>query len=293
MKPTIPFFITIFLLTYISAFTQDYLPIAQENTIWFMEYTDYSSSTPQLKKYLYFTQGDTLVNNQAYKKLYYQNMEGSSPKIVAGIRDDETEQKTYGIVLTTEDIIGTWLHYSCPSNQEILLYDFKLNIGEYFPSNCVSGGGTVTDTSTTQLYGVSRKTTAISSVYQTWYEGIGSTSGLLSSLWDFSDHQLYDYCQGTFDQCGAPLWLNTNAVLAQERGKVFPNPTAGILTVQVKEYVRNGNMVITDLYGQIVKTYPFDALEQKLEISELASGMYFVQVYNNDRMIYKARVLKQ
>ena len=52
-------------------------------------------------------------------------------------------------------------------------------------------------------------------------------------------------------------------------------------------------MVVTDLYGQIVKRFPFNALEQQFDVSELASAMYFVQVYNNDRMIYKARILKQ
>ncbi len=275
------------------SFGQNNLPIARENTIWFMEYLDNFSSSSQLKKYINFTSGDTLVNNQVYHKLYFQSMEAGTSKLIAGIRHDENSQKTMAILLTNQEILGTWLHLSCSKTDEFELYDFSANIGDVIGKECNTGGGVVTDTSQIDLFRVNRKMMSISSINQIWYEGIGSSSGLLSSIWMFSDHQLYDYCQGSFEECGVQLWLNTNITLAQERGKVFPNPTEDFLTVQVKEYIRNGHLIISDLYGQIVQVSSFEALEKQINIKTLASGMYYVQVLDDVHLIYRGRVLRR
>jgi hypothetical protein len=279
----------IFIAAYCTSFAQNRLPIANEEAIWFMEYTDNGSW--QVKKYINFISGDTIINHKTYYKLYYQSMTIAKSILIAGIRDDEVTGKTMAIALNSEDIVGTWLHLTCSRTDEFELYDFMANIGDIVGKDCNTGGGVVTDTSSIDLFGIHRKLISISSVHQTWYEGIGSSSGVLSSLWDFTHHRLYDYCQGSFEECGVALWLSTNIILAQERGKVFPNPTSGFLTVQVKDYVRDGYLVISDLYGQIVQLGSFNALEQKIDIEKLASGMYYVQVFDGIRLVYRDKVL--
>ena len=291
MKQFLSCTIFFFLVSINLSFAQNYLPIAKENTIWFMEFLDNSSNPPQLKKYINFTSGDTLVNNQVYHKLYFQSMEIGDSKLIAGIRHDQDSKKTMAILLTNSDIIGTWMHLTCSKSDEFELYDFSANVGDVIGKECNTGGGAVTDTSQINLFSIHRKLISLSSINQTWYEGIGSSSGLLSSLWDFSEHQLYDYCEGSFEDCGVQLWLNTNIILAQERGKVFPNPTEGFLTVQVKEYIRNGQLIISDLYGQVVQISSFEALEKRINIDALTSGMYYVQVVDGVRLVYRGRVL--
>lgn len=291
MKQIICYIIFIFFARMNTSFGQNHLPIAKENAIWFMEYLDHSTNTPQLKKYINFTSGDTLVNNQVYHKLYFQSMEIGKAKLIAGIRNDENSGKTKAILLTDTEIIGSWMDLTCSKTDEFELYDFSANIGETVGKECNTGGGVVSDTSKINLFGIERKLMTISSINQTWYEGIGSSSGLLSSLWNFSEYQLYDYCEGSFEECGVQLWLNTNIILAQERGKIFPNPSSGSLTVQVKEYIRDGQLIISDLYGQIVQIASFDALEKQINIEALPNGMYYIQVLDDLKLVYRGRVL--
>ena len=185
MKQFLNCTIIIFLIGINSSYGQNSLPIAKENAIWFMEYLDNPSSSPQLKKYINFTSGDTLINNQVYHKLYFQSMETGIAQLIAGIRNDESNDKTMAVLLTDEEIIGTWMHLSCSKTEEFELYDFSSDIGDIIGKDCNTGGGVVTDTSQINLFSVERTLISLSSINQTWYEGIGSSSGLLSSLWDF------------------------------------------------------------------------------------------------------------
>ena len=139
------------------SFGQDSLPIAQENTIWFMEYLDHSSGSSQLKKYINFTSGDTLVNHQLYHKLYFQSMESATSKLIAGIRHDENSQKTMAILLTDTEILGTWLHLTCSKTEEFELYDFSAKTGDVIGKDCNTGGGIVTDISQIDLFSINRK----------------------------------------------------------------------------------------------------------------------------------------
>jgi hypothetical protein len=56
-----------------------------------------------------------------------------------------------------------------------------------------------------------------------------------------------------------------------------PNPTTGTFTIRAEETVRD--MTVSDLYGKVVMQVPdgLDATEVKVDITHLASGLYFVQ----------------
>lgn len=270
---------------------QSFTAIAQENRIWFMEYMDYSEFQPQLKKYVYFFEGDTLVHNLVYKKLYFQSMDTNAPTLVAGLREEFATKKTYALSFSSGSIVGTLMNEGCVKDSEFQLYDFSVQPNDWLQSACAGSGNNVSDTTAVHLYGQRRKAITFNDINQTWYEGIGSTSGLLSSLWDFSDHHLYDYCKGSFEECEARLWLGTHTNVAKSKGNLFPNPTTEFLNVQVQNYIQEGLVVITDLFGQIVLSVPFAALEQKINVATLANGVYFIQVFDNRQMVYKDKVL--
>ena len=62
--------------------------------------------------------------------------------------------------------------------------------------------------------------------------------------------------------------------------KVYPNPVKNILTIQNTETVQKAE--IFDLNGRLLQSTP--AINNQVEISNLASGIYLVKIYSNDKI---------
>lgn len=61
--------------------------------------------------------------------------------------------------------------------------------------------------------------------------------------------------------------------------KIFPNPTSSEFQLKFSEQVQNTTILLTDLNGKIVKTYPsFSGSELHMNIQELAVGTYYVRI---------------
>ena len=60
---------------------------------------------------------------------------------------------------------------------------------------------------------------------------------------------------------------------------IYPNPTNGTLTIQHSEFrIQNSAFRITNLMGQTVQTGSLNAENQKIDVSALPKGMYFISV---------------
>ena len=69
---------------------------------------------------------------------------------------------------------------------------------------------------------------------------------------------------------------------------VYPNP--GNDFIQLKTELNYNNIVITDITGKIVKQI---ASSDKIDISELTNGVYFIQVYNNPSILKTIKFIKK
>ncbi len=58
--------------------------------------------------------------------------------------------------------------------------------------------------------------------------------------------------------------------------KIFPNPSKSILNVSIDMLAGNGILVITDIYGKIIKTKNSSLGLNYINISDLSSGIYFI-----------------
>lgn len=77
---------------------------------------------------------------------------------------------------------------------------------------------------------------------------------------------------------------------------VYPNPTTGVFSLQISGEVKFNGMVITNALGQVV--YKSDnvmtAGVQQVDLSQQASGIYFVTLYtNNDVVVKKVKLMNQ
>jgi hypothetical protein len=69
-----------------------------------------------------------------------------------------------------------------------------------------------------------------------------------------------------------------------KRFKIYPNPTNGVLTIQVNENTSEhvNSIEIFDIYGRVVETWRVASLQNAatLDISHLTAGIYFIKIEN-------------
>jgi|694.fasta_scaffold14568_10 hypothetical protein len=70
---------------------------------------------------------------------------------------------------------------------------------------------------------------------------------------------------------------------------VYPNPFDSKITIATN--MSAGQILVTDMNGGIVRVLSFDSTQTELDLSALASGVYFIQVSSGSE-IYRTRVVK-
>ena len=126
----------------------------------------------------YFIDGDSIVGNTAYKKLYYYKDEQHAERFYEGLmRKDESK----------------WYFVPQGKNQEYLMYDFNITEGSTFEGKYVKEEETykyyVRQVDNSNILGREVKRIRFSysatddSNTDTWYDNIGSTKGLLNTIY--------------------------------------------------------------------------------------------------------------
>lgn len=109
-----------------------------------------------------------------------------------------------------------------------------------------------------------------------------------------------------FTLCGVPradtLKVTVNYVGIQELGVrswelvVSPNPNNGLLTIEIlnKEFIlQESELRIVTVLGQEVKKEKLFNKKQTLNISELNNGIYYLQLFQNDKLMLTKKIIKQ
>jgi hypothetical protein len=300
MKATI----TLFLLTCISltGFGQAYQPFPTSNAMWRENSGGFQCSC--CSDFQYSITGDTVINTLTYHKLqktgvkYLEDLIGNCTSNIAyGInqyagcfRNDSTNKLVYFIFPFT--------------STDTVLYDFNLSIGDTVPPSPLNDNGNfinvVTDIDSVFLGGVYRKRFKLDSCWQQLYyiEGIGSTYGLLSptmcpfeamyNLQCFTKNALTVYPNST-TTCSIVTSINESIQI--NRFSIFPNPTTGTLfiTTELQSY----DISIFNSTGQLIKRKNFNSNSTLLDISDLPTGLFLIQISKNNEELYKQTIIRQ
>lgn len=82
--------------------------------------------------------------------------------------------------------------------------------------------------------------------------------------------------------------VQNNAVLTSDNDiNLFPNPTSNILQINMTRLVNEGNVLITDATGKIIKTQKLSIGLNKIDVSNFANGIYFINYQSNEKMSTK------
>lgn len=249
-------------------------------------------------------EGDTLIGALLYKKVYesYDSLNLFWVETGEYIREDE-DQKVY---------------FRQDNEQEILLYDFNLMVGDTFPiyqgaDQCNFMEVMQIDTITIFNGETRRRWTMespeLNSNYRVtfyWMEGIGSSLGLFRYMTEnycWWEHYPYSVlCHYVDDEMvyvsnqNGVCWLTTSVreLNEEEDGiSVFPNPANEKIFIQAKQ--SDQQIAEVKLYaasGQLLKQVQLNTPTGTLNLNEYPSGAYYLLIEDSDGRLLSKRLIK-
>lgn len=218
-----------------SSLSQEYKPMLVEGAVWNRAFY-FESAIP-----FGFTIGaDTILNNLTYNKVY--NEFGSS--LEALLREDTIERKVY-------------LFEPNAPGQEELLYDFSLEVGDFFGDWRLDSISNELHVQFSEILTFNLDTRVFyfslpsGSDIHTWIEGVGSSFGLLRA--SNAEHLLCHFdANGFLDVAINPeiigvencILLSTNNIPDLISGVLVPNPASSSLSLELQEYIQDGEVRI-------------------------------------------------
>jgi len=302
---SLPLMFTFLIVIQNPVISQEYIPIALEGVQWIIGFD--KIETPQLVDDLweYSILGDTTIENFDYMKVFKRSLvptDASPPFVPNGdyelygfIRDDSSNKKVYAFLL--------YNNYYCPVNEDFLLYDFSVQVGdtarfclipdfmEYVLGSISSG---------VYLGFETRIFSNIDSydIYE-YYEGMGSYFGLFEQMFApfKSSHQkylqytyLHYYCR----EAPCNLVVSVPEINNDEpKLKFYPSPADQILTVSFLKKSSAGEIVIMNILGQTVIRKYIRAQDEtiNIDIGTLSPGLYFINYYSKDVLLNRQKLI--
>jgi len=286
--------LSLFILCFSICSAQDYLPMLDEDHTWSVDF-QFGILPPGCEPNCNYTiteqitvSGAVVVDGKTYRKVF--TSEGETSCLV---REEE------GIVYQLD----------ASNTTEIVKYDFTLEVGDsfdftdlfYCPLNDGSGGfGTydVIDVSTQFIAGEERKVIEFdfnfgAGINETWIEGIGSITGFdpIGTIIDITDYSLL----ACFDIAGTNYFFNDatscdNTTLSlndfsKNSVVLYPNPVLNTSILQFSSEATADSVKIYDVGGSLVKELTVTSAYILIDAMEYRSGLYFYQVYSEERLL--------
>jgi hypothetical protein len=265
----------------IKKWKDSYIPFPTENAQWREVHIQQGVCDPGCMSQ-YKMIGDTTINSMVYHKIYLQQdtLAGTATATYAGALREQSKK------------IYFWSKYY---NYEKRLYDFSKNVGDtlqnlpqqYLDSN-PSMVCTIVKIDTTLIDGAYRKVYHLDRLYNpyVWIEGIGSTHGLLVSIYNqptcmcildlicFHQNNRFVYLNPSYSSCN-PLIDALSTPEKNSRVHLTPNPVTDKSILKWDNSEAFATLTITNLLGKTVQTID---LRGKNEISisrdDFGKGLY-------------------
>jgi len=259
---------------------QDYKKLVVEgnswsvvNWSWGWAWTDY-----------YFLDGDTVINDTAYKKLYFtpDSTLQNDVNFFCGLREDTMTKEVH--------------FYHNTYFGDCLLYKFGLDTGDtiaVISLACENINMIVTDVDTiTDLTGTERRRMKMAGWFDSfeeyWIEGIGSTLGLLTAgniycIADFNQDLLcynklgqLNYINPMYTKCHVTSVNLRESDPEKNEVMIYPNPVTTSAKIFVNTQVHVERIEIYNSTGMLVAEP--DPATLRIDRDELKPGLYVLKV---------------
>jgi len=301
-------------LAFLKANTQtyQYVPFPTGNAIWSENYYYSGEKSEQYEKFA-INGEDTIINSIVYKKLFLfhtSQFYNDSAICIGGIREVNKKIFYYG---DSVHMLKPMITYNNCNGNEILLYDFSLNIGDTINEECFNGFSTViTDIDTLLIGNKLRKVFHFNIPFFNWVEGIGNVNmnnngfgGLLyyvgafpvKAIWlnnfliCFKQNDTIIYFNNNYSEC-MPLNVPEKTVM-KENIVVFPNPASDYLMIKLN------NTQLLPLTFQLFDMQGIPKLNGKItneqigiNVASLSKGLYVLKIITNQQIETKKVILQ-
>lgn len=243
-----------------TAFSQDYTPMLEIGKIWNMRYhTDFGSSWE-----FDIVANETVVIDDL---TYFHIEAGPHPNCDTFLREDINEKKIYAL----------W------DNQEHLIYDFSLDIGD----NAWFQGMLVTDIGYGDFYGMTNLRYYVLDDNWKLIEGIGMEWDGIAGSFGYSScvYGGYDFVE----LINMNQTISVNEI-ASNKISIYPNPATDKLFINNSNTLNIQSIQLYDVLGKLVlqKLTNF----QQLDVFALKSGVYLVRI-GTDKGVITKKVIKK
>jgi hypothetical protein len=212
--------------------------------------------------------------------------------------------------------------WTLASHGDVLLYDFSVEVGDTVWHNGINQYGYITPCNncysvvhSTSMYNDRKLINVILHVedsavdeIRTWVEGVGCVFGLLMGIryLPIMGQSIYDYDLHCFKHndtvkylinfpCGKCFCQQIGGIENNEVDinliKIFPNPTKGIISIEVSENIKIKHISIYSIDGKIIQENTFCFEFNGLNISNLNAGTYIINIETN-RGIFRSLINK-
>ncbi len=248
---------------------------------------------PNTSTYSYLIEGDTIFDDLTYKKVYSTTDSLGNNWVLSNnyLRENQ-HQKVY---LKQND------------GEEILLYDFSLNLGDTFQINQIPCQLKVVEIDTIKLNNEElRKRMRLElldfpewgSTY--WIEGIGSLQGVFNYYYfcttDYSDKLLCHYLDGTLLYPENPpscFITSATSINKLDQLKLYPNPTSNIIYIEANDLIVNQFQIYTTTGVKLKEgQLHFQNERGSIDLSEFKQGAYILLLLNSLEVFYTRKVVK-
>lgn len=275
-------------------FSQNYVSFPTDTAHWnCLFWHQWEPSFYLLTNYQYQQQGDTVLKGKSYKKIYTKLLDTPSTyQYLGGLRED-TEKQLFFFPADIHCGPPVSNHIFPHDTAEQLLYTFNnLSVGMNLP--IISGNNTfhVAAIDSVLVGNKYRKRYEIhgSCMFgpEYWIEGIGSTKDLLAPFtyefeWTYytlcyADTTTY-YINGPYGSQTCQYLIHIN-VKDNEPDKIMvsPNPATDFIYIKTPSVNTTFEAIIFNIQGQVLLRKGITASTAELDIRQLESGIYYLQL---------------
>lgn len=294
---------------------QTYYPLPEENAFWTV--VEFDWDTWENNDIVYTVNGDTIINNLTYKKIYrlddYPGIYDTISTLHCFMRQNAEEKKIWFIrhyLYETEEKLGYDLSVKVGDTVSLPAFDY-LNTGDsqFTLVNLDSVDMELWGETTgiRKRYGFAN--ISINGQYLDYTEGVLESNSTFPNLDNYHGfdpfHQSLTVCllvnniywvasQPFYENCGF-LVLDSENYDLKNALIFFPNPARDLITVQLPDsFISPGILTIYNNFGAPVLRREFSGLDKSLaiDVSNFINGIYFLSINSNSTNISTKLIVK-
>jgi Secretion system C-terminal sorting domain len=259
----------------------------------------------EYRTYNYYINGDTIFNSRVYKRLFMKgtaNLMWYSFPTPPCCDGSYVFNDTINPVAFLRDTLNKI--YVSFGNQDTLLFDYNLSVGDSLPVtyNNYESNITVLSIDSIPVGNQYRKRFQLSFTgAQYLIEGIGHDKGLLETIniplecgWSLLCYGLADtaYYPQIGTTCNINVGVKDEEVLSNFIN-IFPNPSSELFTISFPDNFINGELEIYSVLGEKVYSDNINKQSKKeINLKKIGAGIYFVKVFDGEKSYSKKLIIE-